>query len=332
MKKSTIQIAKIIVLLALFCFFNVQAVQNPSQKLSKLSGSVKALAIIINDAFNSRIKLGNLAILQQLKKQLVEIRQESESSQDAGVNIINMNKDTLIQGQMIVKKDSKIDKITAKDNILISENLYSKTTESTHIKTEDLYINSIHSLNSEDSIIISGKIVTKKLTAGDKANIAALKVNGQTQWQLIEHEDFESHNSNQSGQWSLLQQNSCQNLIQNKFNGGYCKVSSQQITKVFKDLPEHTQIKLSGTLHAFDNWEGEKLYVQVNGKQIWSKSIDNSRGVSVCGNDQFDQINIKFEKILLSSDNEIEVTFGSELKKDSCDASYAIDDIILSVR
>lgn len=89
-----------------------------------------------------------------------------------------MNKNTLVQGEIVVKKESKFDRVVAKDNILVSENLYSKTTESTDIEAQELYMNAIHSLNADDSIIIQGKIVTKKLTAGDKANIAALKVNG----------------------------------------------------------------------------------------------------------------------------------------------------------
>ena len=64
-----------------------------------------------------------------------------------------------------------------------------------------------------------------------------------------------------------MELNSCEGTHHSQFNGGYCKVSDQAITKTFHDLPAHSYVKLSAVIHAFDDWQGEKLFVQVNGNK-----------------------------------------------------------------
>lgn len=56
--------------------------------------------------------------------------------------------------------------------------------------------------------------------------------------------------------------------------------------KVYTNLPAHNQVRITGTGHFVDDWQGEAAYIQVQGHFVWTDSHDQRNQVSnfnVCG-------------------------------------------------
>jgi len=50
----------------------------------------------------------------------------------------------------------------------------------------------------------------------------------------------------------------------NYFLGGHCKLSSDELSKTFENLPKHEHVRIVATYHMFDNWQGEYAYMKLN--------------------------------------------------------------------
>lgn len=68
------------------------------------------------------------------------------------------------------------------------------------------------------------------------------------------------HNHN----WSTNKTNRCHSFSENFFLGGHCSLSTEEVSKTFKALPPHNNIRIQATFHMFDNWQGEFGYMKVN--------------------------------------------------------------------
>ena len=44
-------------------------------------------------------------------------------------------------------------------------------------------------------------------------------------------------------------------------------MAATEVTKKFKDLPAHTEVRITAHYHAFDNWQGEYGYMKVDNKK-----------------------------------------------------------------
>jgi len=81
------------------------------------------------------------------------------------------------------------------------------------------------------------------------------------QWAVTAHDDFEDANSVANG-WSDMSISSCSEGG-NSFLGGHCLLSYQEVSKTYT-LPKHEHLKISASVHMFDNWDGESVYMKVN--------------------------------------------------------------------
>mgnify|MGYP003577204265 CR=1 FL=1 len=76
--------------------------------------------------------------------------------------------------------------------------------------------------------------------------------------------------------WSLAEIGSCKgSQIEQKFLGGHCFLNTE-VTKEFESIPPHQKLRITGTVHLFDKWEGEKIFLEMNGgkrsinlKELW---------------------------------------------------------------
>jgi len=97
-------------------------------------------------------------------------------------------------------------------------------------------------------------------------------------------------------------------------------------------------MRIKATYHMIDNWEGEMGYMNVDSQaNVWSQKGISMRSVqapNLCGNSNFgDQLmNKQIDKIMEHNSNSVNLTFGSTLTKDPCDASYAIDNVMIFIR
>jgi len=89
----------------------------------------------------------------------------------------------------------------------------------------------------------------------------------------------------------LVEVGSCgESQIEERFLGGHCLLNTE-VTKEFGSIPPHQKLRITGTVHLFDKWEGEKIFLQVNGDQtIWSKTgaVNNKfETLDRCGNSNY---------------------------------------------
>ena len=109
------------------------------------------------------------------------------------------------------------------------------------------------------------------------------------QWELHQHDDFDEVESLMG--WSMNKTSTCQHQPHNKFLGGHCVLSMNEVSKKYEDLPEHKTIKINANFHFFDNWEGENVYFKVDDQIVWFKSIKSSNStvsINICGGEGSD--------------------------------------------
>lgn len=63
--------------------------------------------------------------------------------------------------------------------------------------------------------------------------------------------------------------------------GGYCRTSTQTLSKSFSNLPKHTRVRIQANFHFIDSWTGDTAYMKVTETEdmhsmayAWTDSFD----------------------------------------------------------
>ena len=156
-----------------------------------------------------------------------------------------------------------------------------------------------------------------------------LKINSSTiEFALNNNEKIKNHNEKQFILFSSEDFN-----FSNDWN---TKTSKCGLNTIF------SEIKINVNFDFFDNWEGESAYMKINEKVVWIDSYNwcdklltyrcKEKGINVCGAEFPDRINVPIEIILPLNENEFTLSFGSNIEKNSCEASWGIENIEIYVR
>lgn len=211
----------------------------------------------------------------------------------------------------------------------VDQNIESDNLNSGYVRTNALTVTEI---TNNGPINVYGTLILDTLQVQGAVDTAALLTTGLKSWNLLQHHSFQTPEDAQG--WSFAQIGSCDgDKFQNKFLGGPCLLNTK-ISKGFKDLPDHSMLRLVATVHLFDDWDGESIMMQVDGKKCWSKTTAKNKGVATpnfCGNPQYGdpQMNLQIDHTFEHTGGFVEVGFNSNMKKDACQASYAVDDVFL---
>lgn len=164
----------------------------------------------------------------------------------------------------------------------------------------------------------------------------SFKLQNYEQWKLVIFEDFQSSITG----WSEDDISNC-GSSPDLFLGGHCKLSNEQVAKNFT-LPSHNEVKVTANFHFIDKWEGESAYLKVDDKYVWTESyqscnnlrasICQSEGINVCGDDYPDRMGYLVRYAGSHTREEISLEFSSTLTRDSCEASWGIDNIEIYIR
>ena len=163
-----------------------------------------------------------------------------------------------------------------------------------------------------------------------------------SQWAMVAFDDMETDSIRQS--WSNSDHNVCGGgkqgaVVPDIHLGGHCKFSDVEVSKEFQDLPPHKYIRISARYHFLDKWLGEWGYMKVDDRVVWTETHhhcpkiweDLCGGISVCGDANFnDRLSAHISITIPHTDKSFKVAFGSSLKGDACDASYGVDDVMIS--
>merc|ERR1719167_2140676 len=123
------------------------------------------------------------------------------------------------------------------------------------------------------------------------------------------------------------------------FLGGHCEFAASRTMRRYRKLPPHSRVRIRARVHFFDEWHGENIEMQVDGKAVWAETHSwcpgfltwkcLKFGVNVCGQEKPDRLSVKAEATLQHSAYFLDVAFTSNLASgaDACHASWGIDDV-----
>ncbi|KAL4510423.1 hypothetical protein ABPG72_020885 [Tetrahymena utriculariae] len=154
----------------------------------------------------------------------------------------------------------------------------------------------------------------------------------QKQWKLFAFDDFQYDKKG----WSEQAISSC-GSSENIFLGGHCNFGGIIVTKEYTDLPPNSFVNVKFNIHFFDDWTGELAFAQINGVTMWQQSYAwcnkllvqqcKNQGISACGKETPDTFAYPVSFTFQAKGNSFILGVGSNLSKNSCDASWGIDDV-----
>jgi hypothetical protein len=186
---------------------------------------------------------------------------------------------------------------------------------------------------------------TKVLSAGGLSADNNLVIGGVTQWALISSEDFADGSDGWEGDTvtpctgspSIAGESStglegkvtsCGGV---RMLGGYRAFAGGNTHKKYSALREHRQVRVTGSFHFIDAWEGETGFVMIGehikGKECdemvygWTHSYDAreiSSAINICGGTAPEgRFSVPFDVTIPHNGKDIEIVFGSTLRSNS---------------
>jgi hypothetical protein len=182
------------------------------------------------------------------------------------------------------------------------------------------------------------------------------KFNKISQWKLFMQDTFLKNNT--SLNWDFNKVTKCKyyNML-----GGICQTSEKEISKEILNLPSHKEIRIIASYHFIGNWDSNSGYLKLDGlnfksndpQYVWiNKCIskkDNEFGNKKNNNNDKDKkasvtsriklcdfdvcrMNDIVNVSLFHTGDYLKLIFGSTLKSNSCESSYAISDVKIFIR
>jgi len=159
---------------------------------------------------------------------------------------------------------------------------------------------------------------------------------GVDQWSLAAVENF---NNGASG-WSNDSISSC-GSEDKKILGGFGKFAGGEASKLFFNLPPHSQVRMRANFHFIDAWGGETAYAKLEHRVMWTDSFDQQSskvGVNICGGPAPEsKFSAPIDVILPHKCDEsdacsLHVSFGSTLTLAPTEQSWGVSDVMIYVR
>ncbi|GAB5358433.1 hypothetical protein AAMO2058_000456900 [Amorphochlora amoebiformis] len=170
----------------------------------------------------------------------------------------------------------------------------------------------------------SGKVTFRTATVSSQAlSVSSMTIRGVPQWSLVTQEIF---TPTQGSGWSLNQKVTCGDVT---ILGQYptpppddtAITTDVNFTKSFNVERAHTKIRVTGTVHFIDDWQGETAYLKVDGHYVWTQSHSekNSKSsVNVCGKLLYPEsrFSVSIDATIPHTAASLKVVFGSTLRSD----------------
>merc|ERR1712048_668384 len=101
--------------------------------------------------------------------------------------------------------------------------------------------------------------------------------------------------------------------------GGYAKFSGGEVARNYRQLPDHTEIRIKANFHFIDSWTGEWGYAKLDHQTVWSDIHDaqsvNTNALNICGGPTHEgKFAVPIDVTIAHTSSSIGVLFGSTLK------------------
>jgi hypothetical protein len=180
----------------------------------------------------------------------------------------------------------------------------------------------------DGEVSVNGKIKVTGVARVDET----LNFLGVDQWMLAAAEQY---NQGAVG-WTNSTTSECGNPNK-KILGGYGKFAGGEVTKLFRQLPEHTQIRVKATFHFIDAWTGETAFAKLDHQLVWTDMHDHmtsKNGINICGSASSAEgkFAVPIDVTIPHTSSALTVSFGSTLTASALEASWGVSDVQILVR
>jgi hypothetical protein len=186
--------------------------------------------------------------------------------------------------------------------------------------------------SKKDQLLIKGRIDADSVTSGEFRS-SFLEIDGVRQWGLVTLEDFEELGVDG---WSHGELTECAGR---KILGGHCvEKATPELSKVFENLPPHTQVRVVAKYLFIDSWDGESGYLKADGNTVWVDSYNHAtgeakHGINVCGNETPERkFSTPIDITIPHTGSSLNLSFGATTDEHSCDESFGIDSVMIFTR
>jgi hypothetical protein len=167
-------------------------------------------------------------------------------------------------------------------------------------------------IDADGNVDVRTDIFSARALAAD-----GLVLGGMPQWRLGGLEVFNSSRSPSSDGWSIGTVLECPKTgLTLLCNTGVNAPGTDAFFKTYDSMPAHTSVRLSGTAHFIDDWQGEVAYLKANDVVVWTASHDQRNTVSqmdLCGSAGFSEsrFSVPFDVTLAHTASTLKVAFGT---------------------
>lgn len=216
--------------------------------------------------------------------------------------------------------DLSTNSLTASASLQVTDSVSVQSLTATNVEAGQVTANSL--APSGDVLRIQGDVLISR-TSASSASYLQLQ-----SWKEVSEDDFETDASG----WTDVGLSTC--AAGNWFLGGYCKVSKDQVSKIYT-LPPHTAVRVTASYHMLDKWQGETGFLKADNVYVWTLStgFSTSQGLNVCGGPDADpRLGAAVDVHFKHTAKRLQLAFGSTLKGDPCAASYGIDEVVVYIQ
>jgi len=120
--------------------------------------------------------------------------------------------------------------------------------------------------------------------------------------------------------------------------GGYGKFAGGSATRNYRQLPDHSEIRIKANWHFIDNWAGEMGFLKLDHQLVWTDSHDsqiaNTNAINLCGAPTHEgKFAVPIDVVIPHTATSIAVTFGSNMAhKSPPEASWGISALEIYIR
>lgn len=251
---------------------------------------------------------------------------------------------------------------------LTSEQVAIESTLKAGTVSADVVRTDILSAAAGDTIVVDGNLElvggsgkTGSGSGGDKPLsflAQSVVIDGVVQWRLVSSENFDTKvvsgwDAIVGGATAMPKTSAC-GQADDIFVGGHCNLAAGSLTKTFKQLPPHTEVRIKATVNFLDHWRGEQAFAKMDQNYVWLDSVGQPGGelrmaaavareletsrdmnLNVCGGDAADlALGQMIDVSKQHSADTLTLEFGTTLGDhvDACDQSWGIDDVQVFVR
>merc|ERR1719316_121444 len=182
---------------------------------------------------------------------------------------------------------------------------------------------------------VQGSLRTTSIQSSNLTVDGSLNVNADLKASKLKVDNLHADFVEKVSGWTPVKVSSCGS--EDKFLGGHCNFAADTASKTFKNLPAHTQVRMTARFHFLDKWDGEQAYASLDGKNVWADSTKAHRGegVNMCGSSHPERkFSAPIDVTIPHTGSAVEVKFGTSIEEsvNACEQSWGVDDVTIYVK